>query len=139
MKLTGKRIHEFIKSHDVNPEGVDALHGAGILSKLAGIINKYKGPIMDVVGKVAPKVIDAGVSKFAPKLSKYAPALKEGVATAVKAVKGGKLNPKLRFRAEWIGQQMKGKKMTMKEASDAFCSTVVAPVLALNKYMYQIP
>ena len=121
MKLTGKRLHDFIKSHDgVNPEGVSKLHGAGIFSKLAGLINKYKAPIMDVVGKVAPKLIDAGVSKFAPKLSKYAPALKEGVASAVKAVKGGKLSPKMRFRAEWIGKQMKGKKMTMKEASDAF-------------------
>jgi hypothetical protein len=134
--LTENKIQEHFLENGVHPLVVNHLQGAGFFSSLLDGIGKTAKFIIKNKDNIE-KGIKTGIDVYKTGKSIY-DQIKGGKVSRKKGgmlsagnipsagklsagkLSAGKLSPKMRHRAEWMGQQMKNGKMTMKQASDAY-------------------
>jgi hypothetical protein len=115
-KLTPQKFKAFLKKNNIHEKSIQKLEGAGLFSKLTNILTKYTPEI----SKVATSLGNLGINEASKRLkggSMEKQSKKESKKESKKAKR--KINPKLLFRAKYVGNLMK-KGMTMKQASDSF-------------------
>jgi hypothetical protein len=145
-KLTAKQLSDLLKPY-TNSKHHEKLHGSGFFDKISGIIDlgkKVYGAV-DKGIKIGTKGYGAYKSfKTAADSLKVAPEIQQpdltgfvtGVGSMVAKKRGGKLTggamtggaekkkrvlpPALRERAKRMGELMRDKKMTMKQASEEY-------------------